>query len=171
MPEDLRVTEIGDAVVGDDGVAVIFHERLPVPAPGEALCLIVAAVCGRLRMAGIDEDEDRIPAVAEAAGVRAVEHRRAGEAGAVLIRVERDGLLCPAVEIRARRMAPVHRAPAWIVGMVLVEGVIAATGVDQAIGIVGPVLPGGQTIVRAFHLVSLLVPASISSTMRPSASP
>ena len=110
----------------------------------------------RLAGRGIQQHDRRMGAAPQAGGVVAVDHRAAGEHGAELVRVELHRPLPPVQHVAAGRVAPVHVAPVGAVRVVLVEQVIGAVVVDQAVGVVQPAAPRREVELRSQRLVVLL---------------
>jgi hypothetical protein len=54
-------------------------------------------------------------------------------------------------QIVAYRMSPVHLAPLGRMGIMLEEGMIPSSEINQSVGIVHPALPGLEMIVKSFH--------------------
>ena len=80
---------------------------------------------------------------------------RAGEAaGAVVhrgIRGQRTGQILPVQQVGADGVAPVHRRPPHIVGVILIELMVLPLIVGEAVGVVHPAHIGGQVVSRAFR--------------------
>ena len=140
------------------GVAVAMHDVVDyrvavVLAPG------VAAV-GRDRQAlgegarpggvagGVDGDHRGRAGAAQAGGVGVVHHRAAGGHGPQGVGVEGDGELGPVHQVAAHGVAPVQVAPLDAVGVVLVQQMVLAAVVEQAVGVVVPAAARGEVELR-----------------------
>lgn len=142
VPRDLRVAERLRFRI--ERQYRIVRVRLPA-------CAVVEAVRDRLRLgarrvprtflvdARVHRDQRRVARRAEAGSVVRVRDDRAGEDFLGRVRAHGDRLLVPVDEVGAGRMAPRHVAPVGAQRVVLIEQVIAAVLVDEAVGVVHPV--------------------------------
>jgi hypothetical protein len=64
-----------------------------------------------------------------------------------------DGEFVPVEEIGADGVAPAHVSPLVAEGVVLEEEMVLALEVDEAVGVVGPVLGRGEVDLRAVGLI------------------
>ena len=125
---DLRVAEVGGRETlgrgGEDGVRRVLREDASVRARREALDL-------PRPVARVDEAQ-HAPVVHRAA------REAASRVGAARGRREGDRQVPPAHEVGAHRVSPVHRAPVRAEGVVLVEEVVLAPEVREAVRVVHP---------------------------------
>lgn len=138
---------LGVAALDRDGDAlaalVVGLERLPV---------VVAVVDADA--VGVGEDHDGVVGTRlQTRGVVLVDHASAGEQRArVHVRLQGDRLLRPVDQVLAGRVAPVHGVPGQAVRVVLVEEVVLAVGVHQAVRVVHPALLGAEVELAAIRL-------------------
>ena len=144
MPKHLRVAVAGGELA-DDRIAFVFRERAAVGAVGEGLH-------GRIAEGGVEEDERRLPLLAEAARVLPIDDGAAAEHRPRCVGREGVAELFPVDEIPAHRMPPVHVAPAPAVGIVLEEEVVFPCKEDEAVGVVVPAAARGEVKLPAERL-------------------
>jgi hypothetical protein len=135
VPEDLRF-----AVFGTDmsqyGIVFVFRERsAAVVGIGDAL--------GE-RPAGrrVDADQGLFRSGLKPGRVAFIDHGRAGKDRAQLVGMDGMIQLLPVKEIRTEGVSPGHVPPVDTLRIVLEEKVIFPGIINQAIGVVGPVLHG-----------------------------
>ena len=142
VPHDLGVAVMADDVI-QHGVAVVFRPAVTaVGAEGDALAEGFAF--GHRRLAagrGVDGHQRLLTTLLKAGGVVPIHHRGAGVHGAQLVRIEGDGELGPVHHVAADGVPPVHVSPVGADRVVLVEHVIRAAVVDQAVRVVVPAAP------------------------------
>ena len=145
----LRIAEaVGTHALGSrqHGVALVFVELDAVLAPGNALGLLkpVAVVAG----AGVHHPQ----LVADHDGT-------AGKTAALGVIVvffaggQRHRKVIPVEQVLAHRMTPKHAVPKTGIGIVLIEEMILAFEVDQAVGVVQPAALGHEVVPLAVAAV------------------
>ena len=143
IPEHLGIAEIGGCR-GDDGVAVVLGKAVPaVGAVGDGLLLRAA---GR----GVDGHDGIL---AEAGRVVLVYHSRPGEDVSQGVAGQCYALLGPVQQVRTRGVPPAHVAPTIALGIVLIEQMVGAIGINKPIGVVNPVALRGVMHLRAILFV------------------
>ena len=113
---------------------------------GDALGLHIPGLAVRLLFPADAGVKQQLAAVGQLRG-------RAGEtavfvAGAV--RGQGRGQIVPVQQVGADGMAPMHGAPYRLVGVILVEQVVLALVIREAVGVVHPADVGGQVVGGAF---------------------
>jgi hypothetical protein len=103
-------------------------------------------------VAGVDSHQAFFPRSAKAAAVLAVHHHAAGEHHFAVLLGNRDRKFPPMQKILADSMPPAHVAPLIAERIELKEEVILAVKIDQPVGIVGPMLAGGEVHLRTVGL-------------------
>ena len=151
LPPNLRVPEIeaaeavGQVVLvqhrGREGLLII--EAVP---HRDALGLHLAHLAVRLRLFAYAGVEQQLPAVGQLG-------RRPRETAILVggaVGGEGGGQILPVQQVAADGVAPVHGAPYRLVGVILVEQVVLAFIIREAVGVVHPADVGGQVVGGAF---------------------
>ena len=145
MPDYLRITEVTEDCVGDDGISLILGEgQASVFAVGKALLLMFART-------GI-ECEHRT--LSETCSIVLVDHCAAGENVAPFVAEHGYRFLLPVNEIGGGSMAPAHVAPVVALRIVLVVEMVDSVDVDHAVRIVCPVFGGSIVYLWSVLFVS-----------------
>jgi hypothetical protein len=130
--EHLGVPEVDQPLRrNEDRVAVVrTPRRTAVDAERDPLRL-----GDLLEEVGVERHERARPEPRDAVPV---DHGASGERGAEVVGDQGDRLVLPADQVAAGGMAPVHRSPEQVGGVVLVEEVEDAVDVDEPVGVVHP---------------------------------
>mmetsp|Transcript_19879 Transcript_19879/g.49350 ORF Transcript_19879/g.49350 Transcript_19879/m.49350 type:complete len:223 (+) Transcript_19879:2-670(+) len=145
VPDHFRVAEGAEVGVGDDRVAgELFEGVAPVGAVRDRLRL---RLLGRVGVVVRKERDDGPGAVS--GGVFGINHCTTAENIAQTVGRERDGVVGPMDEVRARGMSPMHGAPVGAGGVELVIQMINAIQEEHAVGVVHPHFFGGEVEERA----------------------
>ena len=147
FPPDLRVTEIrraepfGKQPGRDDRVLRVLFKVKAVPH-GDALHLGLPAVGAGGLYAGVHQQQAAVGQGRRAAG------KTPGRVG-VGVRGQGAGQVSPVQQVGAGRVAPVHRPPDRVVGIVLKKQVVGAVIEAEPVGVVHPAHGGRQVKARA----------------------
>ena len=143
VPKDVGIAKIGRANVEHRVAGILLPGPAVVGAPAEILRLAGADPFGGI---GVERNHRARP---KPGAVRVIDHRRARKDHTLLIFFQGNRQLFPSGQIAADRVAPVHVAPVFAVGVVLVEQVPFARVADQPVGIAQPIGGSGVVILRS----------------------
>src|SRR5438270_8399816 len=110
MPEHFRVTEIRPADI-QHGIPRVFRPGAPVLADGQMLGLPLWPCVQFGGVARVYRDDTRHAWLAQAARIRPIDHRAAGENHYVIALGNGHGSLFPPDQVAAYRVPPAHMTP------------------------------------------------------------
>lgn len=159
IPEHARVAKVSHMKI-EYRVSFISSPGLSViPAVGEILCL--PCLLRVAAMTGVNRDQALLLRAAQAAGVLAVDDDAAREHHFAVLLRDCDWKLIPMQQIRTDGVSPAHVTPLIAEGIELKEEVVFPVKVDEAVGIVRPVLARREMYLRTIGLVVILVLAPV----------